>query len=444
MDNAFLGPLFLQIILIALNAVFACAEIAVLSVNSMKLDQMVEEGNKKAKKLAGLTANPAKFLATIQVAVTLSGFMASAFAADYFANKLVGQLLTMGISIPEKTLHIIAVILITLILSYFTLVFGELVPKRLAMKRAEQLALGMAGMLVVMSKIFAPVVSILTVSSNAILRLCGVDPNAQEDEVSEEEIRMMADEGSKKGVIDLEENEIIQNLFEFDDLTVGEFATHRTDIALLWMDESISQWEKTIHESRHTMYPVCDETVDNVLGVLNIKDFFRYKGKSKDYIVEHAVKPAQFVPESVCADVLLRRMKTSRNHFAVVLDEYGGMVGIVTMKDLLEQLVGDLEDDLEEVEDEPKIEQLDSSTWRIDGGMELEEVAEKLKVKLPLDDYDTFGGFVFGIYGSIPADGTWFELDTHNLHIKVISIKEHRMEKAIVCKMETENTSEDE
>ena len=350
---------------------------------------------------------------------------------------LVDGLISAGVQIPAATLHAVSVILITLILSYFTLVFGELVPKRLAMKQTEKLALAMAGMLSLVSKVFAPVVWLLTVSTNGILRLCGVDPNAQEDEVSEEEIRMMADAGSKKGVIDLEENEIIQNLFEFDDMTVGEFATHRTDIALLWMDETLEQWEQTIHESRHSMYPVCDETVDNVMGVLNVKDFFRLKDRTKEYIVKYAVKPAQFIPESVRADVLFRRMKVSRNHFAVVLDEYGGMVGIVTMNDLLEQLVGDLEDDFAEVADEPKIEQLDSATWRIDGGVELDDVAKKLDVELPLDDYDTFGGFVFGIYGSIPSDGTRFELDTHGLHIKVLAIKEHRLVRAIVCRMET-------
>lgn len=443
MDQSWMGQLFLQVILIALNAVFACAEIAVISINSTRLEQLTEQGNKRAAKLERLTNRPAKFLATIQVAITLSGFLGSAFAADNFSDLLVKQLLELGVPVPAATLDAISVILITLVLSYFTLVFGELVPKRLAMKQAEKLALAMAGMLNFVSKLFSPIVWVLTASTNGILRLCGIDPNAEEDEVSEEEIRMMADAGSKKGVIDREENEIIQNLFEFDDLTVGEFATHRTEISLLWTDETLEQWEKTIHESRHSMYPVCDETVDNVLGVLNVKDFFRLRGKPMDYIIKHAVKPAQFIPESVCADVLFRRMKVSRNHFAVVLDEYGGMVGIVTMNDLLEQLVGDLEDDLSEIEDEPKMEQLDSATWRVDGGIDLEIAAQKLEVELPVDEYDTFGGFVFGVYGSIPSDGTRFELDTHNLHIKVVSIKDHRLVRAIVCKMETEEEEYD-
>ena len=444
MENSLAGQLLLQVLLIALNAVFACAEIAVISMSPSRLEQLKEQGNKKAVRLAKLTEQPAKFLATIQVAITLAGFLASAFAADSFSKLLVDGFLAAGVPVSASTLHTISLVLITLVLSYFTLVFGELVPKRLAMKQTENIALSLAGMLGFVAALFKPVVWLLTVSTNGILRLFGVDPNAEEEEVSEEEIRMMADAGSKKGVIDLEENEIIQNLFEFDDLTVGEFATHRTDIALLWMDETLEQWEQTIHESRHSMYPVCDETVDNVMGVLNVKDFFRYRDRTKEFIVKHEVKPAQFIPESVRADVLFRRMKASRNHFAVVLDEYGGMVGIVTMNDLLEQLVGDLEDDLTEAAEEPKIEQLDSSTWRIDGGVDLEDAQEKLGVELPVEDYDTFGGFVFGVYGSIPSDGTRFELDTHNLHIKVLSIKEHRLVRALVCRLETEEESFDE
>lgn len=438
MDNSVMWKIIFLIVLIGLNAVFACAEIAVISVNRTRLNQLAEQGSRRAVRLTGLLERPAKFLATIRMAITFSGFLGSAFAAVHFSGALaksVKGFFPSETAVPEETLYIAAVIVIALVMSCFTLIFGEMMPEKLAVKNAEKLALALSGLLFAVSKLFTPAVWLLTVSANGLCRLFGIDPDAQEEHVSEEEIRMMADAGSKKGVIDLEENEIIQNLFEFDDLTVGEFATHRTDIALLWMDESLEQWEQTIHESRHTMYPVCDETVDNVLGVLNVKDYFRLQGKTKGYIVKHAVKPAQFIPESVRADVIFRRMKVSRNHFAVVLDEYGGMVGIVTMNDLLEQLVGDLEDDLNEIEDEPRIEQLDSSTWRIDGGVDLEEAAEKLEVTLPVDEYDTFGGFVFGIYGSIPSDGTHFELDTHDLHIKVTSIKEHRLERAIVCKM---------
>lgn len=425
--------LILQIILIFLNAVFASAEIAVISVNEAKLSKLEEQGDKRAGKLKKLTAEPAKFLATIQVAITLSGFLASAFAADNFAGKLADMLVAAGVSIPRATLNSIAVIVITIILSYFTLIFGELVPKRLAMKKTESMALGMANMITVVSKIFAPIVWLLTVSTNAVLRLIGLDPNADEEDVSEEEIRLMVDEGGQKGVIDVDEQVMINNVFEFDDLTVDEFATHRTDISLLWADETLDEWAETIHESRHSRYPVCNETVDNVIGVLNVKDFFRLMNEPKEVIMKEAVKPAYFIPESIHADVLFRQMKKSHNYFAVVLDEYGGMNGIVTMNDLIEQIVGDLDEEPTPDEEEPEIEKIDSQTWKIQGGADLEEVAEALHVELPVDEYDTFGGYIFGNYGTIPDDGTTFEISLPPLNVKVTEIKDHRIKKALVC-----------
>ncbi|MEG1609147.1 MAG: CNNM domain-containing protein, partial [Clostridia bacterium] len=237
MDYSILWSILLQVALIALNAVFACAEIAVLSMNDNKLAKMAEKGDKRAMRLARLTSKPAKFLATIQVAITLSGFMGSAFAADNFSDKLVNALLKLNVKIPVATLDAMSVIFITFILSYFTLVFGELVPKRIAMKKAEKLALGMSGLITFISKIFAPLVWLLTVSTNGILRLCRIDPNSEDVGVSEEEIRMMVDVGSEKGVIDTIEKDMIQNVFEFDSTTVSEFATHRKDMIVLLMEE---------------------------------------------------------------------------------------------------------------------------------------------------------------------------------------------------------------
>ncbi|MEG1478008.1 MAG: hemolysin family protein [Clostridiales bacterium] len=433
MNDPILWQMLLQMVLISLNAVFACAEIAVISMNDNKLAQMAKQGDKRAIRLGKLTSQPARFLATIQVAITLSGFLGSAFAADNFSDKLVSMLINLGVNVPTATLDTVAVVFITLILSYFTLVFGELVPKRIAMKNAEKLALAMSGLITFISKLFAPLVWVLTVSTNFILRLCGIDPNSQDEEVSEEEIRMMVDVGNEKGVIDFTEREIIQNVFEFDNLTVGEFATHRTDIAILWMNQTVKEWEKTIHESRHTLYPICQGSVDNVVGILNIKDYFRLVDKERDNILKMAVKPAYFIPESICADILFEHMKKTHNHFAVVLDEYGGMAGIVTMNDLLEQLVGDLDSDVQNENIPIEFEQVNSETWKIRGSIAIEEVAEKLNIALPVDDYETFGGFIFSCYGSIPEDGTEFELDAFSLHIKVTEIKDHRIEEAIIC-----------
>ena len=234
--------------------------------------------------------------------------MGSAFAADNFSDRLVAVLVNLGVRIPVRTLDTIAVILITLILSYFTLVLGELVPKRIAMRKAEPIALAMSGFVSLTAKTFAPVVWLLTVSTNTLLKLLGIDPNAIDDEITEEEIRMMVDAGSEKGAINLSEKEMIQNIFEFDDKTAGEVMTHRTEVVLLWLEESIEQWEEIINESRHTMYPVCDESIDNVIGVLNAKDYFRIKEKTREKILELAVKPAYFVPETVRTDVLFRNM----------------------------------------------------------------------------------------------------------------------------------------
>ena len=432
MERTVLWQILLQILLIALNAVFASAEIAVISMHDTRLEKLAAEGNKKAIRLAALTSQPARFLATIQVAITLSGFLGSAFAADNFSDMLVDWLSGLGTPIPVQTLDTIAVLLITLLLSYFTLVFGELVPKRVAMKHSEKLALGMASLISLISKLFAPLVWLLTGSTNGILRCMGIDPDSDDEAVTEEEIRMLVDAGSEKGVIDQEEQQLIQNVFEFDDLTVGEIATHRTEVVLLWMDEDAEQWEKTIFESRHSVYPLCNESVDDVVGILDVKDYFRLRDKTKDNILEKAVRPAYFVPDNIKADVLFKNMKATGNKFALVLDEYGGMSGIITMMDLVQELVGDFEQS-EPLRQEPEIEQLDSGTWKIRGSAALDEVSKTLGIELPDDDCDTFGGFVFAAWGSVPDDGMTFEMDVSGMHIQVLEIKEHRLVKALVC-----------
>ncbi len=432
-EGHILWQLLLQLALILINAVFACAEIAVISMNDTKLARLAATGDKSAVRLAKLTSQPARFLSTIQVGITFAGFLGSAFAADNFSERLVSWMVRSGVKISEQTLDTIAVIVITLILSYFTLVLGELVPKRIAMRKAEKLALSISGLVYFISKVFAPLVWLLTLSTNSLLRLFGIDPHAADETVTEEEIRMMVDEGSEKGTIDMQEKVLIQNVFEFDDKTAREIMTHRTEVSLLWLDESVEQWEKTIIESRHNIYPVCDETTDDIIGILSSKEYFRIKDKTRENILNLAVKPAYFVPESVRADILFRNMKKSRQHFAIILDEFGGMNGIVTMNDLLEELVGDLEDDMTVPEEPVSIERVDSQTWKIRGSAPLGEVVGQLGISLPEDDYDTFGGFVFGMLGYIPEDGSTPEIDGYGLHIKVTEIKEHQMEKAVVC-----------
>lgn len=426
--------LLLQVVLIGLNAVFACAEIAVLNVSEPKLEKLAEEGNKKAIRLARLKNQPARFLATIQVAITLSGFIGSAFAAENFADVLVDWVLSLGLSAPREALNAAAVVLITLILSYFTLVLGELVPKRVAMRHAEKAALGMSGLITFISHLFAPIVWLLTKSTNGILRLLGIDPNEVVEEVSEDDIRLMVDAGNKTGTIDNDEMEFIENVFEFDDLTAGEIATHRTEVALLWLEEDMAEWERIIYDNRHTMYPVCHETPDNVVGVLNAKDFFRLPSRDRDTVMREAVKPAYLVPEGVKADVLFRNMKTTKNRFAIVLDEYGGMAGIVTVNDLVECLVGDLVTvDETEPEAEAEIERLPDGSWKVLGIAPLSDVEKELGVTLPTEDHDTFGGYVFAALGAIPEDGSTPELETEELlSVKITEVQEHQLVTAIV------------
>lgn len=437
--------LLLQAVLIALNAVFACAEIAVLSINEVKLERLAEQGDKRARRLMKLTREPARFLSTIQVAITLSGFLGSAFAAENFSDPLVDWLLALGVPIPRATLDTLALILITLILSYFTLVFGELVPKRVAMKRAEALGLSISGLVSGISVLFKPVVWFLSASTDAVLRLMGIDPNDTEEQVSEEEIRMMVDAGSEKGAIDEQEKEFIDNVFEFDDLTAEEIATHRTDVVILWKEDTIEQWDVTIHESRHTLYPVCEESPDNVVGVLNAKDYFRLRDKTRENVME-LVKPAFFVPETIKADVLFRKMKKTRNNIAVVLDEYGGMEGIITLNDLVERLVGDLgEDTPEEEAAEPHIERLSEDTWAIIGNVDLYDIEQALDVDIGLEEVDTFTGLVFNELDMVPGDGEQnIELDFKGLHIRITRVEDHQIVYAEVTKLEKPQEQEPE
>lgn len=435
--------LLVQVILIALNAIFASAEIAILSVNEAKLERLAAQGNKKAKRLYKLTREPARFLSTIQIAITLSGFLGSAFAADGFSDPLVEWILSLGVKIHRETLDTIAVVMITVILSYFTLIFGELVPKRIAMKKSEALALAISGLVSAISVLFKPIVWFLSISTNVILRLCGIDPDEEDDQVSEEEIRMLVETGGKKGAIDQEEQNFIQNVFEFDDLNAGEIATHRTDVTILWTEDDDSVWEETIRSSRFNLYPICDDSPDHVVGVLNAKDYFRLNERSRKTVMKEAVKPAYFVPETIKADVLFRNMKKTHNSLAVVLDEYGGMVGIVTLNDLIEELVGELQEDTgEENVNEPHIEKLSEDTWMIVGNVELCEIEDALGIEIDAEDVNTFSGLVFDELDGIPDDGKYdIKLSHNGLNIHIKQIKDHQISLAEIKK---EKAKEDE
>lgn len=434
MDSSILGPILLQLVLISLNAIFACAELAVISMNDNKLARMAYEGDARALRLQKLTSKPARFLATIQVAITLSGFLGSAFAAQNFSEHLVRLLVNLGVTIPESTLTTISVLVITIILSYLTLVFGELVPKRVGMRYAERIALGLSGLIGAISKVFAPLVWLLTASTNAVLRLLRIDPHKEDDLVTEEEIRMMIDVGSEKGTIRQTERELIQNVFEFNDITADEIKTHRTDVDVLWLADSAETWEEIIFTIRRSHFPVCDGTIDRVIGVLYVKEYVRLKDRSKENVLAEAVRPPLVVPASARGDQLFRNMKKARSHFAVVLDEYGGMSGIVTMNDLLEQIVGDFDEDEDLAGLTPDLLEVEEGVWQVHGATPLDQVAETLEISLP-DEYETMGGLIFGALGEIPPDGATVSLTIQGLSVQVQEIKDHRIQKARIRKV---------
>ncbi|MDE5853511.1 MAG: hemolysin family protein, partial [Ruminococcus sp.] len=418
-----------------LNAVFASAEIAVISVSPSKIDKLADEGNKKALRLQKLMSKPAHYLAAIQVAITFSGFTASAFMADSFADEIIRFTNNAGLENYEIIFKPLSIIAVTLILSCIMIIFGELVPKRAAMKNPEKIALSLIGVIKFIKILFAPLVWLLNFLSNLVLKIMGINPENNDETVTEEEIIMMSDAGAEKGTIDESENRIIKNIFAFDDMTAEQICTHRTDVSVLWSKESVETWEETIHRTRHSSFPICGENVDDVIGILNAKDYFRLDDKSRENIIENAVREPYFVHENMKADSLFAQMKkTGGHHFAVVVDEYGGMTGIITVTDLVEQLVGDFDDD-ELDEHEVEFEKIGENQWLISGITDLSKICEEISVNLPADKYDTLGGYIIASLGEIPKDGTSAELECDGLHIDILKINHHRIELCKVTKI---------
>lgn len=425
------GPLLLQLILILVNGWFAATEVAVLSVNEAKLRHDAEEGDRKAEQLLQLSESPNKFLSTIQVCITLAGFLGSAFAADQFASRLA-KALEGVIALDAATLNSICVVIITLILSFFTLVFGELVPKRIAMHYPDKFARLALGVLKGCSAVFKPIVWLLSVSTNGVLRLIGIDPNAEQEEVTEEEIRMMVDMGGETGAIEEAEKEMIENIFEFNNLSAEDVMTHRTDVFSIWVGDDRESILKTIRESGLSRFPVFDKDMDDIVGVLSARSFLLNDALEAPRPIGELIREAYFVPETVQADALFRDMQKKRIHMAIVVDEYGGMSGIVTMEDLLEEIVGNIYDETDH-KVEAEITQISQDTWRITGTAPLEDVAEALDIDLPLEEeYDTLGGLIFSQFTTIPQDGATPEVDVDGLHIQVEKIEDHRVEAALV------------
>ena len=436
-----LWQLLLLLLFILTSGFFSCAEIAIISLNKNKLEKKAHSGNRQARRIISLLGQPSKFLATIQIGSIVAGFLASAFAASSITGRLTQWFVSLETTISARTIAAVSMVIITIILSFFQMVLGELVPRRLAMKKSDVIAYPVSGIITVISRIFAPVVWLLTKSTNGLLRIMGINPEADIHAVTEEEIRLMIDVGSARGTIEHGEKEIIHNVFEFDNKTAGEVMTHRRDTVLLRLEDSDDEWEKTITGNKHSFFPVCGKSTDDVIGVLKSRDYFCLKDRRRETIMLLAVIPAQFIPDSVRTDKLFERMKKNRNHFAMVLDEHGSVMGIVTMKDLLEELVGSLDDDVSTPGEQPLIiklnEETSPGTWVVNGAVSLDKLARELELSLPVDRYDTFAGFAFSLLGRIPEDGSQAELEAEGLNIKILDVREHRLEKALVTLTES-------
>lgn len=429
--------LLLQIILICVNAVFAGAEIAVVSMNGATLQARAEEGNRKAKVLMRLVENPSRFLATIQVAITLAGYLGSAYATDSFADPLVDLLHSWNVPISEGTLRSFCPLVITLIMSFFSIVFGELVPKRIAMQNKEKVSYALSGTLSFISKAFAPLVWLLTNSTNLVLRLCRIDPE-EEEEVTEEEIRMMVSQSLSQGQIEQDENAMIQNIFDFNDVTLDEICTHRKDVTGLDLEDDLDVWDEKINQTSYDCYPVYKESQDQIMGVLDAKKYLRMANRTKEEVLKKTVLKPLFVLEGMKADHLLLKMKQTKTTFAIVLDEYGGFVGVVTLKDLLVLLVEDLEEEGQSNESEG-IVLLEDHTWRIQGDAMVEDVNKILGLQLSDEEYDTFSGYVLdALGGTLPDSNECFDIKTEDMMIKARMGNDHRVEEAIVQILEKE------
>lgn len=427
-----LSQLIILAVLIFLNAFFAASEIAFISLNDTKIEKQAKDGNKKAKQIEKMLKTPSKFLATIQIGITLAGFLSSAFASDTFAEKLAPILFQCMPFFSLGVWKSISIIIITIILSFFTLVFGELVPKRLAMKNYEKISFGTIGIIRAISIITSPFVKFLTLVTNSISKLFGVGEN-EEESVTEEEIKMMVDQGEEKGTIKEEEKELINNVFEFNDITVSEIMKHRKDIFAVDInisnDELMEELSK--EEYRYSRIPVYDETIDEIKGILYIKDVLKNIGK-KNFKVKNVVKDAYFVSQTRLINEVFKELQKNKMQIAIIIDEYGGTAGLITMEDILEELVGDIYDEYDK--EEKEFEKIDENTYIIVGSMPIYDVNKLLNANIPEGDYDTLSGFLQEKLGRIPEEEENPIIETKEVTYKIEKYEDKRILKVKACK----------
>ncbi len=439
--------LILLFVLILINAFFAMSEIAIISLNDTKIKKMAEDGHAGAKKILRLIESPSSFLSTIQIGVTLAGFLTSASAADNFSEPLAVWLIDV-FGLPQTAqgaMEGVSLILVTIIISYFSLVLGELAPKRIGMQKAEAISFKVVGVLLFIKTAMIPFIKILSFSTNAIVRLLGFDPNASEETVTEEEILMMVDAGEEKGVIEESQKEMINNIFEFDDIVASDVMTHRTDIVAVEITDNFAELLEKSLEAGYSRIPVYEEDLDDIKGIIYVKDLLPYVGKKIPAGVKIAdlMRDALFVPETKRCGDLFGEMTEKHLQMVFVCDEYGGISGLVTIEDLLESIVGNMQDEYDNEEEE--IAQVDETTFHIDGTTDIEELEELLSIKFPEGDFDTVGGFIMSELGRIPSEDEHPEVEYANCRFTVDEVDERRIERITVEKLpEPEDESEEE
>ena len=419
------------VVLILLNAYFAASEIAFISLNDAKIEKQAKEGNKKAKQIYKMLKNPSKFLATIQIGITLAGFLSSAFASDAFADKLAPMLNNLLPMLGTDTWRTISIILITILLSFFTLVFGEIVPKRLAMKYYEKVSFGTIGVIRGISFITAPFVKLLTFSTNVISKIFGVKEN-EEEIVTEEEIKMMIDEGEEKGTIDQEEKELLNNVFEFNDTTASEIMTPRIDIFALKISQDLYEVLDELDDYKYSRIPVYEDTIDNIKGIILIKDILKDLRDKKKINIKKLIKEVHFVPESVPIDKLFRQLQRNKMQMAIVIDEYGGTAGLVTMEDILEELVGNIFD--EHDEEELEYELIDENTYMVNGNISIGDLEKIIGIEISDGDYETLSGYLLGKLEELPPEGEETIIEDGKLTYKIEEYEDKRIKRVKICK----------
>lgn len=438
--------LVLLFVLILVNAFFAMSEIAIISLNDTKTERLAEEGHKKAKLVMKLTKNSSNFLSTIQIGVTLAGFLTSASASQSFVEMLSGTIRRISLfsGISTGVINGVSMVLITVITSYFSLVLGELAPKKIAMHNPEKISYKVVGILLFVQKATIPFVKVLSVSTNAIVRLFGIDPQADTESVTEEEIRMMVDAGEEKGVIEDVQKEMINNIFEFDDIDAGDIMTHRTDMVAIEVDDPLEDVIQLTIEEGRSRIPVYEEDLDNIIGVIYVKDLLPYVGHQlpKETTLRSLMREAFYVPESKRCGDLFKEMTETHTQMAIVVDEYGGTAGLVTIEDLLESIVGNIQDEYDDEEEE--ISKINENTFTIDGTTSIDEVDELVGVTIPEGDYDTLAGFLISNLGFLPKDGEMNEVEYENLHFTILNVEDRRIGKVKVEITPIEDPQEDD